>query len=154
MKNMPMCELRQKGLRVHASRKLQYFLILCKVFKNEENHHIFTPGQLKHKNSLNWMKNVHMCELRQKIPQVHGGRKLQFFWFFEKFSKMKKIIIFPSRTSKIKKKITHLDEKCAHVWIEPIRSHGPQWAKTSIFFLFFEKFLKMKKIIIFSLQDN
>ena len=64
-----------------------------KSFLNEENHHIFTPEQLKYKNSLIWMKNVRMCELSQKGSKVRDGRKLQFFLFFEKFSKMKKIII-------------------------------------------------------------
>ena len=40
------------------------------------------------------MKNVHMCELSQKVPQVAVGENFNFFYFFEKFSKMKKIIIF------------------------------------------------------------
>ena len=39
------------------------------------------------------MKNVHMCELSQKGPQVRRGWKLQFFRVFEKFLKMKRIII-------------------------------------------------------------
>ena len=43
-----------------------FFSIFWKVFENEENHHIFTPGQLKYKIPLIWMKTVHMCELSQK----------------------------------------------------------------------------------------
>ena len=40
------------------------------------------------------MENDHMCEFSKKCPQLRGGQKFQFFRFFEKFSKMKKIIIF------------------------------------------------------------
>ena len=36
------------------------------------------------------MKSVHKCEMSEKGPQ---GKNLQFFRFFEKFAKMKKIII-------------------------------------------------------------
>ena len=38
---------------------------------------MFTPGELKYKNSLIWMKNMPICELSQKGLQVHAGRKLQ-----------------------------------------------------------------------------
>ena len=74
--------------------KSSIFSIFLKVFKIEENHHIFNPVQLKYKNSTIWMKNGHLCELSKKGPQVRGGRKLQFFRFVEKLSKLKKIIIF------------------------------------------------------------
>ena len=41
------------------------------------------------------MENKHMSELsRKKDPQVRGGEKLEFFQFFEKFSKMIKILLF------------------------------------------------------------
>ena len=49
--------------------KTSIFSIFRKVFKNEENHHILTSGQLKYKNSLIWMKNVQKCELSKKCPQ-------------------------------------------------------------------------------------
>ena len=39
------------------------------------------------------MKSVHKCEMSKKGPQGRGGENLQFFRFFEKFPKMKKIII-------------------------------------------------------------
>ena len=59
------------------------FFDFSKNFQNEENHHIFTPGQLKYKNSLIWMENVHMCELSQKGPQLRSGRKRQPFFIFQ-----------------------------------------------------------------------
>ena len=86
MEKVHMCELSQKGPHVRDGRKLQLFWFFQKDFENEENHHIFTPGQLKYKNSLIWMENVHMCELGQKGPQVRGVQNLQFFRFFEIFS--------------------------------------------------------------------
>ena len=39
------------------------------------------------------MKSGHKCEMSEKGPQGRGGENLQFFWLFEKFAKMKKIII-------------------------------------------------------------
>ena len=41
------------------------------------------------------MKSVHKCEMSEKGPQGRGHKweNLQFFRFFEKFAKMKKIII-------------------------------------------------------------
>ena len=39
------------------------------------------------------MENVQMCDLSQKGPQVHGGRKVQFLSFLQ-FSKMTNIIVF------------------------------------------------------------
>ena len=52
MENVHMCELSQKGAPVSWWAKTSIFLIFRKVFKNEENHHIFTPGKLKYKSSL------------------------------------------------------------------------------------------------------
>ena len=122
-------------------------------FENEENHHIFAPGQLKYKNSLIWMDKVYMCELIQKGPHVCSGRKLQFCWFLEKFSKMKENIhIFTPGQLKYKNSLIWM-EKGAHVWIDPKRSPGPCERKLELF-RFFGKFLKLKRIIIFSLQDN
>ena len=93
MENVYMCELSQKGPQVWWE-KTSILLIFWKVFEIEENHNIFTLGQLKYKNSLIWMENVLMCEFSQKGPLVQCGRKLELFRFFEKFLKMKKIIIF------------------------------------------------------------
>ena len=59
--------------------------IFRKSFKTEENHHILTSGQLKYKNSLIWMKSVHMCELRQKCRQGRGGKIFNFFDFSKSF---------------------------------------------------------------------
>ena len=56
-----------------------YFFIFWNVSKNEEKHHIVISGQLKYKNSLIWMKNVHICELSKKCRHVHSWRKLQIF---------------------------------------------------------------------------
>ena len=72
MKNVHMYELSQTGPMVCSGRKLQCFSIFWKVFENEENHHIFTPGQQKYKIPLIWMKTVHMCELSQKRHLVHA----------------------------------------------------------------------------------
>ena len=78
----------QKGPQGRGGENLQR-----KVSENEENHHNLTSEQLKYKNSLIWMKSVHKCEMSKKGPQGRGGENLQFFRFFEKFPKMKKIII-------------------------------------------------------------
>ena len=94
MKNVHMCERSRECPRSGMGENFNFFEFFLKVFENEENHHIFTLGQLNYKNSLIWMKTVDMCELSQKCPQVRGGRKLQFLRFFEKFSKTKKLIIF------------------------------------------------------------
>ena len=88
MENVYMCEQSQKGPQFRGGQILLFFRFykkglktsICsnfgKVFKNEENHHILTPGQLKYKNSLIWMENMHTCVLSQKGSQVCTGRKL------------------------------------------------------------------------------
>ena len=76
MKSVHMCEMSEKGLQDRGGQKLQVFR---KGSENEENHHNLTSGQLKYKNSLIWMKSVHMCEMSEKGPQGRGGQKLQFF---------------------------------------------------------------------------
>ena len=101
------------------------------------------------------MENLHMCELSQKGPQVRGGENFNFFFLFF-FSKVFEIeenrhILTPGQLKY--KKFPHLDGKCAHVWTDPKMSPSPRGRKLH-FFLFFEKFSKMKKIIIFSLQDS
>ena len=97
------------------------FSDFLKVFKIEENHHIFMSTQLKYKDSLICRKNVHMYELSKKCRQVCGGRRLQVFSIFEKFSKLKKnhhiftskrLKYFHLNTTKTQK-IPHLEEKCA-----------------------------------------
>ena len=39
------------------------------------------------------MKSGHKCEMSDNLPRVGVGEIIQFFRFFEKFAKMKKIII-------------------------------------------------------------
>ena len=92
MKSVHKCEMSEKGPQ-GGWGKSSIFSIFRKVSENEENHHNLTSGQLKYKNSLIWMKSVHKCEMSEKGPQGRGGENLQFFRFFEKFPKMKKIII-------------------------------------------------------------
>ena len=96
------------------------------------------------------MKSVHKCEMSEKGPQGWGGENLQFFRFFEKFPKMKKIII-----------IWQLKYKNSLIWMKSVHKcemseKGPQGrgGENLQFFRFFEKFLKMKKIIIIWHQDN
>ena len=93
MENRHMSELSQKRSQAPRWAKTSIFSIFWKVFKDEENDHIFTPGQLKYKNSLIWMKNVHVWIESKKFPRSGMGENFNFFYFFE-FSKMKKIIIF------------------------------------------------------------
>ena len=93
MKSGHKCEIREKGPQGRGGENLQFFRLLRKVCENEENHHNLTSGQLRYKNSLIWMKSGHKCEIREKGPQGRGGENLQFFRLFEKFAKMKKIII-------------------------------------------------------------
>ena len=124
MKNKHMCELSKKCQQVHSP----FFRFFWKVFEIEENHHFFSSTHQKYKNSLIWRKNVHMCELSKKCQQVHSP----FFRFFLKvFGIEENHHFFLFYTPKIQK-FTHLEEKCAHVWIEPKMSTGPQWAKPSI----------------------
>ena len=40
------------------------------------------------------MKKEPKSEMRKKCPKGRGGEKLQFFWFFEKFTELKESIIF------------------------------------------------------------
>ena len=94
MENGHMSELSEKSSPGQRWVNISIFSIFWKVFENEENPHILTPGQLKYTNSLIWMENGHMSELSQIRLPVCDGRKLQFFRFFEKFLKMKKILIF------------------------------------------------------------
>ena len=93
MENVHKCEMSKKGPQGRGGENLQFFRFFEKFLENEENHHNLTSGQLKYKNSLIWMKSVHKCEMSEKGPQGRGGENLQFFRFFEKFPKMKKIII-------------------------------------------------------------
>ena len=93
MKSGHKCETSEKGPQGRGGGNLPIFSIFRKVCENEENHHNLTSGQLRYKNSLIWMKSGHKCEMSEKGPQGRGGGNLQFFWFFEKFAKMKKIII-------------------------------------------------------------
>ena len=159
--------------------KTSIFSILCKFFKNEENHHIFTLGQLKHKNSLVWMKTVHMCELNQKGPQVRGGRKLQFFTLRKHaYSNILKISLpkiesFPIKiwyfsyfcrsgsneypqSMFLSRNINNV-YPCQHqfYYIKGVGFKGIRIIKVCFRDeIFFKKLLKMKKIIILSLQDN
>ena len=82
------------------------------------------------------MKSGHKCEIREKGPQGRGGENLQFFRLFEKFAKMKKIIII---------------WRYKNSQGREIREKGGENLQ---FFRFFEKFAKMKKIIIIWHQDN
>ena len=92
MENGHMSDLTPKSSPGPRWAKTSIFSIFWKVFENEENHHILTLGQLKYTNSLIWKMGTWVI-WPQRVPQVRGGRKLQFFRFSEKFSKMKKIII-------------------------------------------------------------
>ena len=80
---------------------------------------------------VNWAK---------KVPQVRDGRKLQFFLFFEKFSKMKKILIVSLQDNwNIQ---IHLVGWKMGTWVNWTKksSPDPRWEKTSIFFIFWKVF--------------
>ena len=75
--------------------KTSIFYIFRKVFKTEGNYHIFTLGQLKYQNSLIWKKKMPKNEKKKKnVPRAGVGENFHFFWFFEKFLKLKEAIIF------------------------------------------------------------
>ena len=63
MENGHMSELSQNSSTDLRWAKTSIFSIFWKVFENEENPHILTPGQMKYTNSLIWMENGHMSEL-------------------------------------------------------------------------------------------
>ena len=93
MKSGHKCEIREKGPQGRGCENLQFFRFFEKVCENDENHHNLTSEQLRYKNSLIWMKSGHKCEMSEKGLQGRGWENLQFFRLFEKFAKMKKIII-------------------------------------------------------------
>ena len=66
MENWHMSEFSQKSSPGLVWAKTSIFFIFWKVFKNEENPHILTPGQLKYTNSLIWNENGQISELSQK----------------------------------------------------------------------------------------
>ena len=77
------------------------FFDFWKVFEIEENHHIFTSTQLKYKNA----------------DRSVVGENFSFSDFLKSFPNWRKLSYFHFNTTKIQKFI-HLEEKCAHVWIE------------------------------------
>ena len=72
---------------------------------------------------VNWAKNVDRSAV---------GENFSIFYFLKSFRNWRKSSYFHFNITKILK-FTHLEKKCAHVWIEPKMSTGPQWAKTSLF---------------------
>ena len=136
IENGYMSELSQKSSPAPWSAKTSIFSIFWKVFENEENPHILTPEQLNYTNLLIWMENGNMSELSQKSSP--DPRKLQFFGFFEKFSKMKKILIF-SLQDNLNIQIHSFGWKMG-TWANWAikRSPGPRWPKTSIFLIFWK----------------
>ena len=123
---MGTCELFQKGLPGPRWAKTSFFFYVFKVFKNEENDHILTPGQLKYTISLIWMKNVWIEPKRSVV-----GENFNFFDFFKSFQKW------------IKNDVN---------WAKKVPQVCVEWKLQ--YFRFFEKFSEIKKMIIFSLQDN
>ena len=154
MKNGHMSELSQKNSPDPRWAKNSIFSIFWKVFENEENPRILTPGQLKYTNSFIWMENGHMSELSLQISPNPQWAKT---WIFSIFWKVFENEEYPHILTPGQLKYTN-----SLIWME--NGHmselsqkslpGPRWAKTSIFFRFFEKFSKMKNILIFSLQDK
>ena len=71
------------------------FFDFSKNFQNEENHHIFTPGQLKYTKFTHLDGKMCTCvNWAKKVPSSEVGENDNLFLFFKTFSKMKKIIIF------------------------------------------------------------
>ena len=131
--------------------KSSIFSIFWKIFENEEKLHIFTSGQLKYKNSLIWIKKI--CTYVNWAEMSTGPQwaKTSFVSIFWK--------VFEIEENHHNFTSTHQQYKNSLIWrknvyIELKMSTSPRWAKISTFFWFFEKFLKLKKIIIFSLQHN
>ena len=77
------------GLR---SWKFSIFSTFWKAFKNDEKHHQLTPGHLKCKYLLIWMRNMQKCEMpnNDNFSQVRGHENLQFFRLSGKPLKMMK----------------------------------------------------------------
>ena len=97
-----------------------------------------TLGYLKYKYSLIWLQNLQNCEYAKNFifPQVRSHRKLQFFGFFRKPFKLKKIIIIWHQDN-LKVKIHSFGCKiCKHVNMQKRHfSTGPQSWKISIFWI-------------------
>ena len=65
------------------------------------------------------MKNVHMCELSQKGPQVAVGENFNFFDFLKSFLKWRKSSSFTPGHLEYKNSLIWI--KNVRVWIEPKR---------------------------------
>ena len=129
----------KKVPKVRGGRKLQFFSIFLRVFENEGNPHILTPGQLKYTNSLIWIENGHVSELSKKTsPGLRWAKTSIFSIFLESFRKWRKSSNFHSRTTKMYK-FTHLDGKWAHEWIEPKKFPKSTVGEIFNFFRFFWK---------------
>ena len=84
MENEHMSELSQKCSPGPRWAKTSIFSILWKGLENEENPHILTPEQLKYTNSLIWMENGHVSELRRKSSPGLWWAKTSIFTIFWK----------------------------------------------------------------------
>ena len=84
MENEDMSELSQKSSPGPRCEKTSIFSIFWKVFENEENPHILTPGQLNYTNTLIWMENGHMSELNKKSSPGPRWAKTSIFSIFWK----------------------------------------------------------------------
>ena len=88
-------------VQFHGGRKHQFFRFFWKVFENEENPYVFTPGQLQYINSLIWMENRHMSELNQKSSRgLQWAKTSIFFNFLKSFRKGKRTLYSHSRKIK------------------------------------------------------
>ena len=145
MENVHMSGLSQKSSPSAVGENFNFF----RFFENEENPHILTPEQLKYTNSLIWMENGHVSELRRKSSPGPWWAKTSIFTIFWKvFENEENPHILPPGQLKYTN---------SHIWMEnghmselsqkkfPVRSGRK---------LQFFRFLKKKKILILSLQDN
>ena len=143
----------KKVRQVRGGRKPHFFRFFLEVLENEENPHILTPGQLKYTNSLIWIENGHMSELSQKsTPDPWWAKTLIYSIFWKVLENEENPhILTPGQlkytNSLIWMENGHMSE------LSQKSSPGPQWAKTSIFSIFWKVFENGENPK-YSLQDN
>ena len=136
MENGHMSGLSQKSSPGSRRAKTSIFLIFRKIFENEENPHLVTPGQLKYTNALILMENEHMSELSQKSSPGSRRAKTSIFSIFHKIFENEENphLVTPGQLKYTNALILIENEHMSE--LSQKSSPGPRWAKTSIFSIF------------------
>ena len=82
---MQVCEMPKNDIFLVGllSWKTSIFSTLQKVFQNNEKHHQLTPGHMKCKYLLIWMKNMQVCEVPKNDTFSQVMKIFIFFDFSE-----------------------------------------------------------------------